>query len=303
MAAVSAWADTVQGGQFNNLNAVSISTSGSSNPATGTPFWNQGSDGTGNVAAFLTAQGNFATQTTYVSSSTGQYYSASGNSANPAAFSFLQGASTVNVAVLFANAGQNFGNTFGTTVGIYDLSNSSNRVVLFGPGSLYNGANNDCVGTATCVSGTNTINGLFNAGNGSGGAAGTAPPTANGAATFAQWGIYATTCTNSSAGTGCNTFFSGTPGSDTVNPSGGGSAVAHQHFALFAAASNSTTFMIGFEDFFGNNANEGNFGDYNDVILQFTTSAAPGGVPEPGTLSVMGLGLVGLGVIRKFRKN
>ena len=314
--AAPVWADSITGGQFNALSGVTVNTSGASSSVTGSPYWNQGSDGTGNVGAFLTGTGNFTNQTQYVTSGTGQYYSATGNTANPSNnFSFLQSASTINVTLLYTNAGQN-GGTSGTQIGIYDVATGV-KTALFGPGSGNGSLANalgDCIGNVVNTACGSILAGVYNLGNGTNGGNNPGTLGVSNVATYAQWGIYAITCTDTAvlnySAPGCRTFYSGAAGgvfsgtnSGTVAPGTGElvNGLAHQHFAVFNTTSAASTFYVGFEDWFGPNNNEGQLGDYNDVILQFGTTDIAG-IPEPGTLALLGLGLAGLGVFRKIRK-
>jgi hypothetical protein len=85
----------------------------------------------------------------------------------------------------------------------------------------------------------------------------------------------------------------------------------HQHFSLMENPQTPNTYYIGFEENLGLNATEG-YGDYNDVIFKLQTTqnqtfnlaqdVAPLTVtPEPSTWSIMGLGLAGLVVVRRFK--
>jgi hypothetical protein len=64
----------------------------------------------------------------------------------------------------------------------------------------------------------------------------------------------------------------------------------HNHFALFALNSSATTYYVGFED----QLNGQDSGDYNDAIFRITTNAAGSAAPEPGTMSLISLSLLGL---------
>jgi len=282
-----AFADTVAstaGTAFTNFPTIT----GTGSTATfagypGSPFWDNsttdaalGSGSKGNVGFFLQNLGDFTTGTNFLGGA-GVYRSDSTTPANaPTSFSFLQGASTVSVTLLFASAGNNFG-AFGTTIFLYDTSNPATRQVLWSSGQLWASSggmvNNSNLGTTSFA---NSVGGTTN--------------TTVSANNFASWGIGATTCTNSIAGTGCNTFFSNS-GLNT------GGETAHAHFALFAANAGASTYYAGFEDVLGTSGTEG-VGDFNDVIFRITTNAAAA-VPEPTTVAFVGLGLVGIGMLRR----
>ena len=115
---------------------------------------------------------------------------------------------------------------------------------------------------------------------------------------FANYGFYMTSC-DLSAGLSptCITTFSNSALNQGTTPS----ELTHQHMALFQNAQNARLFYIGFEDGRAGDSIEA-AGDYNDVVFGFSTSAAAAAAPEPATYSIMGLGLAGLGLIRRFRK-
>jgi hypothetical protein len=67
-----------------------------------------------------------------------------------------------------------------------------------------------------------------------------------------------------------------------------------QHFAVFQNPQSPTTYYIAFEDSRGWNNTEA-YGDYNDVIFKLQTTH----MPEPATWTAMGLGLLGIGLLRR----
>jgi len=276
--------DTISspGSAFTGVPLTFQSTTGS-NGGLGAPFWNNySSDGINmNAGDYLTGSNPSSMGTTdYLGTggSFGSYLSTGGLGPDaPASFNFVQAGPLAQVTLLYTNAGANMTSTYGTQIGFYNVLNPSQKVVLFDHGTLYNPASGS--------------NGIYNNN--------LSPQSPFSVNTFANYGVYATTCGfNPNGSIYCDTFYSNV-GLDPNDES------AHQHFALFQNAQNPQTYFIGFEDSRGLNATEG-YGDYNDAIfeIQTTTRFTPevSSVPEPATFSILGLGLVGLGLMRRRLK-
>jgi hypothetical protein len=243
---------------------------------TGAPYWNNNSSDGSNLNAgdFLAGMNPVMGSTNYLGTGSvfGKYLSTGGSSPDaPANFNFVQDGLTDDITLLYTNGGANMTSTYGTQIGFYNVQNPSQKTVLFDHGTLYNPAAG--------------ANGIYNNNL-------SAQPTFS-VNTFANYGVYATTCGyNPNGSIYCDTFYS----NDALDAN---DEFAHQHFALFQSALNPETFFIGFEDSRGWNATEG-YGDFNDAIFKIQTDSPPlTATPEPSTFSVLGLGLMGLGLLRR----
>jgi len=255
-----------------------------------TPYCNNPSmDGLNfNIGDFLTNQGNFAGGTLAPTAAAFLGVTAvAGNGAAgaPLSFSMLRTQTSINVTILYANSSVNNLSAFG----IYDVNNCTlalcPKTQIYGVGTIPNNS---------------TISGV---------PAGVNQSTA-GISGVGNYGFYATAC-QSPGSTNCFTFFSDTNLNPSVTNASSSFIVegpnsnpltAHEHFALFSLNGNASTFYLGFENSVGASTFDGtagaeHYGDFNDIIFQITTAS----VPEPATLSMMGLGLLGLGLMGRRR--
>lgn len=263
-------------------------------PTTGTKtpgvFWNNPSDDgsiTGdpnsgnhllNIGYLLSGTGGFAGGVTNVFNGTtdsmtggSQYVGTSG--ADPTSFNFVSSAAAENITLLFADGGEDTGNT----------PNTSGLLPFLQIGYYQ--------GTCTFITAGGCSNGtvLYNS---------VAQQTSTAALTSqpfnptGTYGFYGIVCYQSSTIASCETY--------TTNGNSGpwtnyGTGDAWNHFAAFQTAQGN--WIVGFT---GQNQLLGeNQGDFQDAVIQISSA-----VPEPGTAAIMGLGLAALGVLarRRFAK-
>lgn len=268
----------------------------------GSPYWNNVSqdsaalggalNGQANVGYFLSGQGAFSANTSYTApdgagSTTTNYTSTNFNPAGyfageggaaPTNLGFVSEGTLLQITLLgafgwngFSNAGDNFNSE---VFGYYLMSNPSNLIPLFNSNHQTIG---DEIGTTINVS-----------------------PTGD-------YGFYiqTTTCNfvwqnGCYRGTASHTYFM----NSTLDT---GEDQTHQHFAVFAANSllpKQESYYLGIED--GGSGGPEGMGDFQDLVFKIVdpdVPTPPAATPEPGTLSIAGLGLIALALTgRKSRK-
>jgi len=282
------------GGGFNTstgaFSAFNLGTQGSCSGGVctdGTPFFNNTSgdvvngSSAANAGDFLSATGGFATAVSGCSTcgvnymaSGGQMYTQPSNSPNFAsAFSFISQTGVVSINLLYANSSTNNNAEFGLYDASSQLNASTNHEVVQAPG----------------ISNLGSIIGQ----------------TYNLTNNYGTYGIYATTCTVNAANGACPigdsvTYYSNVSlnGVDGNTPRADAS---HMHWALFQSGTNPDDYYLALEDYAlqgtqTRNPIEG-YGDYNDIILELNTTPGRATTPEPQTIYLLGIGLLGLTVL------
>jgi hypothetical protein len=195
-------------------------------------------------------------------------------------YSFTSAATAYNIAILFADSGQNVAGPAGTTFGYYNGSLGTGIFLHQIGGNIANNTS----GTPTTLASNDTIQPVSGS----------------------VYGFYATVCYQVTAGacTESVTYTTGA-GNYSSNITSGSvllGALGWNHFALFELSSGEE--VLGFEDspwaLANSNATEG-IGDFNDVVVGLNPLGAPPSVPEPGTIAIMGLGLAVLGSLGRKR--
>ena len=196
---------------------------------------------------------------------------------------FITQTGGLQISILYANSSENNITSFG----IFNTANTAQTVLLEPAGINLNNAIGQGYIFGTQFDGSTNL-GSYDMSNGS---------------PYASWGIFVTTCTeNAISQAQCQadgdlvTYFLGANG---------------QQFALFQSGTDVNQYYMGIEE---TPTSGSGSGDYNDLILSINTSvpeSGPGGpggggsggggtnVPEPGTFSMIGIGLAGIGMLRR----
>jgi len=250
-----------------------------------TPFWNNNSvDGQNmNVGAFLTGSNPVLGTTNYLGTGAnfGDYLSTGGPGPDAPNFTFSQSGSLIQATLLFSDGQSNYPynsmGMVGNQIGLYDLADPNINETLFATGTLWN---------------SGAPNGIINNN--------VTPQAPIIVGSWSNYGIYSYTCGYDSGAPYCHVYYSNSA-LNWGDPN-------YQHFSMFQNPETPYTYYIGFEENLWPNAAEG-YGDYNDVIFKLQTTQlqpvnttdgiAPTVTPEPPTFSVLGLGLITLGLLRR----
>jgi hypothetical protein len=270
---------SLTGGTMQTFGSVGFS-SGQTDPtpsSSGTPFWNNYSYDTGvggshdmNIGYLLSGTGGFTGTDVFNGLDSVSTAGVGPSGSDPSSFTFApNNAQNYDVTLLSANSGNSTSAAYGTIFGLYYVSGVTTTLVqLYGPG-------------ANAYTDTSAIN------------------LTGAERTADSYGFYATVCYGTPVDGVCPENETETYYSNSSLNSGIYGSTAN-HFAVFGLSSSpSNDFAIAFED--GRPGSAEGTGDFNDIVIQLADPAFQT-APEPATFAFVGLGLVGLGLSRRFKK-